>query len=89
VCQSVFGYYFAAFVDGVLRLDVERSEKDSWNLSDFVEWEWESKASNDVVGYHFLEEVLLLDCAFVVAKNESLINVLNSVLFIKGLKGPL
>ena len=67
-------------------MDVERNKKDSWNLSDFVEWEWESKASNEVVGF---EEVLLLDCAFVVAKNESLLNVLNSVLFIKGLKGPL
>ena len=39
VCQSVFGYYFAMFVDGVLRLDIEKSEKDSWNLSDFVKWE--------------------------------------------------
>ncbi len=77
------------FIDGVLRLDVERSEKDSWNLSDFVEWEWESEALNDVVSYHFFEEVLLLDCAFVVAKNKSLLNVLNSVLFIKGLKGTL
>ena len=80
------GYYFSVFVDSVLRLDVERSKKDSWNLSDFVEWEWESKASNDVVSYQFFEDVLLLDCAFVVAKNESLPNVLNSVLFIKGLK---
>ena len=77
------------FVDGVLRLDVEKSEKDSWNLSDFVKWEWESKALNNVIGYQFFEEVLLLDCAFVVAKNKSLLNVLNSVLFIKGLKGPL
>ena len=67
-------------------MDVERSEKDSWNLSDFVGWEWESEASNDVVGNQFFEEVLLLDCAFVVAKNESLLNILNSVLFIKGLK---
>ena len=83
------GYYFSAFNDSVLRLDVERSEKDSWNLSDFVEWEWESEVSNNVVGYQFLEEVLLLDCTFVVAKNKSLLNVLNSVLFIKGLKGPL
>ena len=70
-------------------MDVERSEKDSWNLSDFVKWEWESEASNNVAGYQFFEEVLLLDCAFVVAKNESLFKVSNSVLFIKGLKGPL
>ena len=35
------------------------------------------------------EEVLSLDCAFVVAKTKSLFNVLNSVLFIKVLKGPL
>ena len=70
-------------------MDVERSEKDSWNLSDFVKWEWESEASNDVVGYQLLEEVLLLDCTFVVAKNKNFFNVLNSVLFIKGLKGPL
>ncbi len=89
MCQSVLGYFFAAFVDGVLHLDVERSEKDSWNLSDFVEWDWESEALNDVVGYQFFEEVLLLDCAFVVDKDESLLNVLNSVPFIKGLKGPL
>ena len=70
-------------------MDVERSEEDSWNLSDFVEWEWESKASNDVVSYQFFEEVLLLDCTFVVAEIKSLHNVLNSVLFINGLKGPL
>ncbi len=72
-------------------MDVERSKNDSWNLSDFVEWEWEreSKALNNVGGYQFFKEVLLLDCAFVVSKNESLLNDLNSVLFIKGLKGPL
>jgi hypothetical protein len=58
-------------------------------LNDFVEWEWESKTLNDIVSYQFFEEVLLLDCAFVVAKNESLLNVLNFVLFIKGLKGSL
>ena len=69
-------------------MHVERSKKDSWNLSDFVKWEWESKDFNNNVGYQFLEKVLLLDCAFVVAKNESPLNVLNYVLFIKGLKGP-
>jgi hypothetical protein len=39
--------YHATFVDGVLRLDVERSEEDSWDLSNFVEGERESKISND------------------------------------------
>jgi hypothetical protein len=58
-------------------------------LSDFVKWEWKSEASNDVAGYQFLEEVLLLDCAFVVAKNKNLLDILNPVLFIKELKGPL
>ena len=89
MCQSIFGYYFSAFVDSVLHLDVERSKKNSWNLSDFVEWEWESEASNDIASYQFLEEVQLLDCTFVVAKNKSFLNVLNSVLFIERLKGPL
>jgi len=85
----VFGNYPAAFVDGILRLDVERSEEYSQDLSDVVEWKWKSETSNDVVGHQFLKEILLFDCAFVIAKNESLLNVLYSVLFIKGLKGPL
>ena len=82
-------YFFAAFIDGILRLDIERSEEDSRDLSDFVEWKWESKTSNDVVGHQFHEEVLLFDCAFVIAKDEGLLDVLYSVIFVKGLKGPL
>jgi hypothetical protein len=84
-----FWEYFAAFIDGILRLDVERSKEDSRDLSDFVEWKRESKTSNDVVGHQFHKEVLLFDCAFVIAKNEGLLNVLHSVIFVKGLKGPL
>ena len=84
-----FWDYFAAFVDGILRLDVERSEEDSRDLSDFAEWKWESETSNDVVGHQFHEEVLLFDCAFVIAKDEGLLDVLYSVIFVKGLKGPL
>jgi hypothetical protein len=71
-----FWDYFAAFVDGILRLDVERSEEDSRDLSDFAEWKWESETSNDVVGHQFHEEVLLFDCAFVIAKDEGLLDVL-------------
>ena len=82
-------YFFAAFIDGILRLDIERSEEDSRDLSDFVEWKWESKTSNDVVGHQFHEEVLLFDCAFVIAKDEGLLDLLYSVVFVKGLKGPL
>ena len=70
-------------------MDVERSEEDSRDLSDFVEWKWESKTSNDVVGHQFHEEVLLFDRAFVIAKDEGLLDVLYSVIFVKGLKGPL
>jgi hypothetical protein len=60
-------------------LDVERSEEDSRDLSDFVEWKWESKTLNDVVGHQFHEEVLFFDCAFVIAKDEGLLDVLYSV----------
>ena len=77
------------FVDGILCLDVERSKEDSRDLSDFFEWKWESETSNDVVGHQFHEEVLLFDCAFVAAKKEGLLDVLYSVIFVKGLKGPL
>ena len=73
-------------VDGILRLDVEGSEENSWDLSNFVKWKWEGETSNDVVGH---KEVLLFDCAFVNAKEEGLLDVLFSVIFIKGLKGPL
>ncbi len=59
------------------------------DLSDFVEWKWESKTSNDVVGHQLHKEVLLFDCAFVIAKEEGLPDVLFSVIFVKGLKGPL
>ena len=41
--------YHATFVDGVLRLDVERSKEDSWDLSNFVEGERESEISNNFV----------------------------------------
>ncbi len=82
-------YFFAAFIDGILHLDIERSEEDSRDLSDFVEWKWESETSNDVVGHQFHEEVLLFDCAFVIAKDEGLLDLIYSVVFVKGLKGPL
>ena len=55
-------------VDGILRLHVEGSEENSWDLSNFVKWKWEGKTSNDVVDHQFHEEVLLFDCAFVIAK---------------------
>jgi hypothetical protein len=77
------------FVDGILHLDVERSKEDSRDLSDFVEWKRESKTSNDIVCHQFQKEVLLFDCAIVIAKNEGLLDVLYSVIFVKGLKGPL
>ena len=60
-------------VDGILRLDVEGSEENSWDLSNFVKWKWEGETSNDVVGH---KEVLLFDCAFVNAKEEGLLDVL-------------
>ena len=74
------------FVDGILCLDVEGSEENSWDLSNFVKWKWEGETSNDVVGH---KETLLFDCAFVNAKEEGLLDVLYSVIFVKGLKGPL
>jgi len=89
MCKLVLGNYFATFVDGILRLDVKRSKENSRDPSDFVKWKWESETSNDVVGHQFHEEVLLFDCAFVIAKDEGLLNVLYSVIDIKGLKGPL
>ena len=70
-------------------MDVERSEENSRDLSDFVEWKWESNTSNDVVDHQFHEEVLLFDCAFVIAKEEGLLDVLYSVIFVEGLKGSL
>ena len=56
------------FVDGILRLDVERSKEYSRDLSDVVEWKWKSETLNDVISHQFLEEILLFDCAFVIAK---------------------
>ena len=89
MCKPVFRNDLSALVDGILRLDVERSEEYSQDLSDVVEWKWKSETSNDVVGHQFHEEVLLFDCAFVIAKEEGLLDVLYSVIFVKGLKGPL
>ncbi len=77
------------FVDGILRLDVEGSEENSWDLSDFVKGKWEGETSNDVIGHQFHKEILLFDCTFVIAKEEGLLDVLYSVIFVKGLKGPL
>jgi len=53
----VLGNYFAAFVDGILHLDVEGSEENSRDLSNYVKWKWEGETSNDVVGHQFHEEV--------------------------------
>ena len=37
------------FVDGILCLDVEGSEENSRDLSNYVKWKWEGETSNDVV----------------------------------------
>ena len=79
----------SAFVDGILRLDVERSEENSRDLSNFVEWKRDGKSSNNAVGYEFLEEFLLFVSAFVVSEIEGVFDVLYSVLFVERLKGPL
>ena len=89
MCQSVFGCYFAAFIDGVLRLDVERSEENSRDLNDFAEWKRDCESSSNVVGYEFLEEFLLFVCALMVSEFEGIFDVLYSVLFVERLKGPL
>jgi hypothetical protein len=89
MCLPVFWNDLAAFVDCILRLDVERSKENSRDLSNFAEWKRDGKTSNNIVGYKFLEEFLLFDCTFVVSKIECLLNVLYSVLFVERLKGPL
>ena len=89
MCKPVFRNDLSALVDGILRLDVERSEENSRDLSNFAEWKRDGKTSNNIVGYKFLEEFLLFDCTFVVSKIECLLNVLYYVIFVKGLKGPL
>ncbi len=60
MCKPVFWNDLFAFVDGILRLDVERSEENSRDLSNFAEWKRDGKTSNNVVGYKFLEEFLFL-----------------------------
>ena len=70
-------------------MDIERSKEYSRDLSDFVEWKWESETSNDIIGHKFFEEVLLFDCAFVIVKNKSRLKLLYSVLLVERLKGPL
>mgnify|MGYP006185380145 CR=1 FL=1 len=89
MCKPVFRNDLSAFVDGVLRLDVERSEENSQDLSNFAEWKRDGKTSNNIVGYKFLEEFLLFDCTFVVSKIEGVFDILYSVLFVERLKGPL
>ena len=69
-------------------MDVKRSKKDSWDMNNFVEGKRESKTSNDVVCHQLSEEILLLDCAIVVAKNKGFFDVLDLVLFVERLKGP-
>jgi hypothetical protein len=89
MCKPVFWNDLSVFVDGILRLDVERSEENSRDLSNFAEWKRDGKTSNNVVGYRFLEEFLLFVCAFVVSEIEGVFDVLYSVLFVDRLKGPL
>ena len=87
--KPVFWNDLSSFVDGILRLDVERSEENSWDLSDFAEWKRDCKTSDNIVSYEFLEEFLLFVCAFVVSEIEGVFDVLYSVLFCERLKGPL
>jgi len=89
VCKPVFWNDLSAFVDGILRLDVERSEENSRDLSNFAERKRDGKTSNNIVGYKFLEEFLLFVCAFEVSEIEGVFDVLYSVLFFERLKGPL
>ena len=87
--EPVFWNDLSAFVDGILCLDVERSEENSWDLSVFAEWKRDCKTSGNIVGYEFLEEFLLFVCTFVVSKIEGIFDILYSVLFVERLKGPL
>jgi hypothetical protein len=89
MCEPVFWNDLSAFVDGVLRLNVERSEENSRDLNDFAEWKRDCESSSNVVCYEFLEEFLLFVCALVVSEIEGVFDVLYSVLFVKRLKGPL
>ncbi len=77
MCKPVFRNDLSAFVDGILRLeDVERSEENSRDLSNFAEWKRDGKTSDNIVSYEFLEEFLMFVCAFVVSKIEGVFNVL-------------
>ena len=69
-------------------VDVERSKEDSQDLSIFL-GEQESKTSNNFAGHQHFEEALLFDCAFVDAKNEDFLDILDLVLFAERLKGPI
>ena len=89
MCKPVFWNDLSAFIDGILRLDVERSEENSRDLNNFAEWKKDGESSNNVVSYEFLEEFLLFVCAFVVSEIEGVFDVLFSVLFAERLKGPL
>ena len=89
MCKPVFRNDLSALVDGILRLDVERSEENSRDLSNFAEWERNGKTSDNIVSYEFLEEFLLFVCAFVVSEIEGIFDLLYPVLFVERLKGPL
>ena len=82
MCEPVFWNDLSAFVDGILRLDVEWSEENSWDLSDFAEWKRDCKTSDNIIGYEFLEEFFLFVCTFVVSKIEGIFDILYSVLFV-------
>ncbi len=86
MCEPIFWNDLSAFVDGILRLDVERSEENSRDLSNFAEWKRDGESSNNVVGYEFLKEFLFV-CIFVVSEIEGVFDVLFSVLFAERLKG--
>ena len=89
MCKPVSWNDLSAFVDGILRLDVERSEENSRDLDNFAEWKRDGESSNNVVSYEFLEEFLLFVWAFAVSKIEGVFDVLFSVFFAERLKGPL
>ncbi len=78
----------AKFVDGILLLDVHRSDEDVQNFLGLCEGEGRAIAEVNVLQHEVQEEIRLHRGSLVIAKDEGLSNICQPAVLVEGLEGP-
>jgi hypothetical protein len=82
---TILGDDLAKFVDGILLLDVHRSNEDVRNFLGLREGEGKTIAEVNVLQHEVQEEIRLHQGSLVIAKDESLSNICQPAVLVKGL----